>query len=839
MLRQDADLDWSPPAPGRDAPAGADAGTGQAGPGGPATDHGRLPARGWGSTGGSAPGSRLPAETTSFVGREGELSTIRELLGLSRLVTLTGTSGSGKSRLALRAAAQAQTSTWLAELAPVTQPDLVVFAVARTLSVTESPGTPLLDTIISAIGALGDGTALLDDTVLLVLDNCEHLLDAVADLAAALLRGCPHLRILATSQVRLNVPGEATWPVPPLTLPAAGTADQASIESAESVRLFRDRASLARPGFVLTPAGALDVRDICRRLDGIPLAIELAAARVGALTTSQLSSRLDDRFAVLTGGSRAGLPRHRTLEAAIEWSYDLLSEDERACLRKLAVFPGGCTIEAAEQVCPDAKLRREQVFDLVTTLIDRSLLTAEERAGSMRYGMLESIRQYAAGRLSPAEQLATRRAQLTWLIGLTSQADLDGPDQAAWLDLLDAEADNVRAALDWSLGTTGAGEQPVSEAPELAMALAGAMAPFWAVRGPVAQGRRWLDAALIAAGPQADRRSRAIALDSAAALATVQTDYDTALDYQRESLASWRDLDDRLKIASCLGDIGAIAHLRSDYAAAGAMYAESLELAQEAGHDQQVARCLSGLGRLALHRNDLPAATAYYEQSMARFAAIGDLRRATLILGNLGVVALHEGDLPLARERLEQHLANARRLGDRKLIGGALTNLGMAHYDSGDLDRAAESHEQALRMARQHDDRRMQQVVLVNLGLVAVARQDYQAAIALHRRSLDLSVAFGEPRAIAECLEELAQAEAAAGNASRAATLIGASQSLRRTIGSPIPDSDQPRFDQAAATSSTALGQARFTQLRDAGAAMPTPTAIAFARSDSDPARFP
>ncbi|HET9896652.1 MAG TPA: BTAD domain-containing putative transcriptional regulator [Streptosporangiaceae bacterium] len=774
---------------------------------------------------GIARGPRLPAQTTSFIGREAELATIAELLGLSRLVTLTGPSGSGKSRLALHAARDAQPKfrggTWLIELAPVVQPDLVVFSVARALSVGETPSTALIDSIIAA---------LRDSEALLVLDNSEHLLDAVASFVTAILRACPDLHILATSQSKLNVPGEATWPVPPLTLPPAGESDEQAIAAAESVRLFRDRARLARPGFMLTPAHALDVRDICRRLDGIPLAIELAAARVGALSTRQLSARLDDRFAVLTGGSPAGLPRHRTLAAAIEWSYELLSNAEQACLRRLALFPGGCTIDAAERVCADDQLPAAGVFDLVTTLIDRSLLTTEEHAGAMRYSMLESIRQYATGRLTPGERAATHRRQLAWLLGLAGQADLDGPDQATWLDTLDAERGNVRAALDWSLGaaTADGGHEP-----ELAMALAGAMAPFWAVRGPVAQGRDWLEAALAAAGEAADTRSRAIALDGAAQLATVQADYDAALGYQRESLAIWRDLGQPRKVARCLGDIGAIAHLRSDYVAARAMYAESIELAEQAGADTEVARCLSGLGRLALHQNDLPFAIACYEQSMARFTASGDLRRATLILGNLGVVALHAGDFERARDRLEQHLANARGLGDRKLVGGALTNLGMAFYYSGDFDNAGAAHEEALRLAQQHDDRRMQQVVLVNLGLVALARGQHAESIALHRRSLELAASFPEPRAIAECLEELAQAEAAAGNASRAAVLIGASEALRLTIGSPIPDSDKARFDQAAAASAMALGQGRFAELCQAGARMPTPEVIAFAQSDS------
>ncbi|HUD37943.1 MAG TPA: BTAD domain-containing putative transcriptional regulator [Streptosporangiaceae bacterium] len=859
ILRQDPELDWhradgdseSAGQPGvgtaaGPAPRGEGRAAGQPAPkatAAPASHEAVLEPAGAGP---GRPGFRLPAQTTSFIGREGELATIDELLGLSRLVTLTGPSGSGKSRLALRVAEQVgrrhADGACLVELAPVIQPDLVVFAVARALSVAEVPGEPLAEAVVAA---------MRDREALLVLDNCEHLLDPVAELTSALLQACPRLRILATSQSKLNVPGEATWPIPPLTLPAA-TADADSTAGSESVRLFCDRARLARPLFALTPSNAADVRDICRRLDGIPLAIELAAARVGALTTRQLASRLDDRFRVLTGGSRAGLPRHRTLEAAIEWSYELLTPTERVCLRRLAAFSGGCTIEAAEAACSDDELPVDLVFETVATLIDRSLLTTEERAGSMRYGMLESIRHYAARRLDESgERAAVEHRAWDWLRQVVSEADLEGPDQVAWLEVLEAEQGNVRAALDLALNQSHGGQG----SPDLAFALelAGAMAPYWAARGPVALGRRWIEAALDRAAPSrpapsrpapggpapagddADLRSRAIALDGAAMLASVEADHDAAQRYLIESLAIWRELGDVPKIARCLGELGAVAHIRSDYLAAGALYAEALELAQQAGYTQQIARCLSGLGRIALHGNDLAGAEAYYEQSMAVFESIGDVRRTTLVLGNLGVVAIHVGDLALARQRLEAHLRNAQLLGDRKLIGGALTNLGMVCYDSGDFDRAAELHRQALRMAEDHGDRRLEQVALINLGLVAVATGDYAEARALHRRALALAATVGEPRAIAESIEELAQAEAAAGNPGRAAVLIGASQALRAAIDSPIPQSDLGRFDAAKASAVAALGADRFGELSESGSLLSIAEILEFAQSDQRP----
>jgi predicted ATPase/DNA-binding SARP family transcriptional activator len=771
---------------------------------------------------------RLPTETTSFIGREAELSTIEELLRLSRLVTLTGPGGSGKSRLALRAAAQEagrySGGVWLVELAPISVPDLVVPAVALALSAREEPGATLLDNIAAR---------LRDTETLLIVDNCEHVLDAAAGMVAALLRRCQGLRILATSQARLGVSGEATWPVPPLTVPGPGVQDPQAAAAAESVRLFCDRATLARPGFALTAANAAAVSDICRQLDGIPLAIELAAARASALTAGQLAARLDNRFRLLTGGSRVGLPRHRTLEAAIEWSHDLLSEAERVCFRRMAVFAGGCTIDAVEAVVPDAALPLDAVFETVTALVDRSLLTTEERFGSMRYGMLESIHQYALVRLAGAgEDTDLRRRHLAWLLNFADHADLDGPDQGAWLDLLEAELDNFRAGLEWSLAPPG--RSPGGD-PAVALAIAGALAPCWVVRGPVAVGRGVLEAVLAAAGPDADRRLRAVALDGAGQLAAVQADQDAQRSAQEKSLAIWRELGDEARIASCLGDLGAGAHIRGDYPAARSLYAEALEVAEHAGDTQRMALALSGLGRLALHQGDPAQATAFYTDSMARFRDVGDLRRATLILGNLGVVATHLGDLELARQRLEEHLGNARLLGDLKLTGGAMTNLGVVAHQIGDLDWAAGLHQQALDLAGQLGDGRLACVAMTNLGLVAAQRQDYGAAAQFHLRSLDLAESIGERRSIAEILEELAGVESATGNAERAATLFGASQALREDIGAPMLGADVARLSDAVAAAVRALGDQTFTAAHQAGRAMSVARAVAFARASTPP----
>jgi predicted ATPase/DNA-binding SARP family transcriptional activator len=764
----------------------------------------------------------LPSEANSFIGREQELATMSELLVLSRLLTLTGPGGSGKSRLAIRFARNNMSrypgGVWLVNLAPIIGPEFVVPAIASALSVTEVAGTPLIDGVIAKLAS---------SEALVIADNCEHVIDAVAEVVAMLLSSCPGVRILATSQIRLKVDGEASWPVPPLTMPAVGADDVGEIARSESARLLCDRAALTRPGFRLTGGNASDVANICRRLDGVPLAIELAAARLNALSIATLASKLDDRFLLLTGGSRAALPRHRALVAAIDWSHDLLTEAEQVCLRRLSVFAGGWTLDAAEVVCCDEQLAASLLFDIVGSLVDKSLLIAQERADAMRYGMLESIHVYTGRRLDEAGERETLvRRHFAWLRDLAGHADSGGHSQAAWLDLVNADLDNFMIGLERAVDQDADGHDAVG-----ALALATRLAAFWMVRGPVGVARRWLDAALAAAGPDADPRVRAEALDAAGQLAGLQGDQDAQLRYQHQSLAIWRELGEDAKIASCLGDLGSVAHVRGDHVATEAMYTEALKLAKNSADDGLIARSLSGLGRLTAERGDLAKATEYYEESLARFHAAGDLRRATTILGNLGVVATSIGDADLAHSRLTEHLANARLLGDRKLIGGALTNLGVLMFNAGELANSWAKQQEAFELGELIGDPRLTRVALTNLGIVACARGDYEAARDLHLRGLAMAAQGREPRGIAECLEELAVTESRSGNHERAARLLGAAGQIRDDVGSPIPKVDAHRIEAAAAAIEQTMGHELFETATSAGRAMSSDQVMTYARS--------
>ena len=401
----------------------------------------------------------LPSQATSFVGRAAELAELRSLLsGGSRLVTITGPGGIGKSRLALQVAAEALDGAgdgvWLVELAPVADPELVARTVAAVLGVREEPGRPVPDTLADAVG---------DRPLLMVLDNAEHVLGAVAKLADAMMRSCPRACLLVTSREPLGISGEHVFRIPALPVPPADLAAPGQLAAFESVQLFTERASMHRQGFVLDDDNAAAVASVCVRLDGIPLALELAAARLGSLSVPEISSRLDHRFRLLTGGSRTALPRHQTLRALIDWSYDLLNPEEQIVLDRLSVFAGGWTLAAAEAVTSAGDSGEWQVLDRLAALVDKSLVQADETQGSTRYRLLETVRHYAAERLAQragAELDETRAAHRDYYLALveTAGAHLRGPDEAVWLDRLEAEFDNIRAALAFSLADPGTAE---------------------------------------------------------------------------------------------------------------------------------------------------------------------------------------------------------------------------------------------------------------------------------------------------------------------------------------------------------------------------------------------
>jgi predicted ATPase/class 3 adenylate cyclase/DNA-binding CsgD family transcriptional regulator len=623
--------------------------------------------------------NNLPRQLTSFVGRQREMAKVKQFLTTASLVTLIGTGGAGKTRLALQVAAdildQYPDGIWLVECAPVSDAALVAQTVAAALGVPEQPSRALTDTLVDY---------LRSKFMLLLLDNCEHLREACARLVDALLRECPRLRILSTSREPLGVRGEIVWRVPSLALPdLQHLPSPEHLTQYESIRLFADRAASNMPEFQLTKANARAVAEICHRLDGIALAIELAAARVRTLSAEQIAARLDDRFRLLAGTSPTVLPRHRTLRAAIDWSHQLLTEGERTVLRRLSVFAGGCTLEGAESVCSEGGVQRAEVFDLVAQLVDKSLLIAETQARESRYRLLETVRQYGWERLHEAgEADLMRRRHRDWYLALAEQAagGLDGSDQKAWLERLETELDNLRAALEWCRWTDeGAG-------PGLRLAIA--LRRFWENRAYFAEGRAWLDG-LIAARGVVPPALRARALNCAGILAYRQGDYERVWALCSEALSICEQHPDAYAAGEALHFLAHVRQARGDYVSATEMMARSVTLRQEAGHRRGVANSLDCLGELARMQGDYDRANDLTQRARVLYADIGDGRGMAHTFHNLAYIRLHQGRRGEAQGLFRQSLIEARDLNSPRDIIMAVAGIAAAWVDGVPLERIA------------------------------------------------------------------------------------------------------------------------------------------------------
>jgi predicted ATPase/DNA-binding CsgD family transcriptional regulator len=623
----------------------------------------------------------LPAQLTSFVGRERDTAEVTRLLSTARLLTLTGAGGIGKTRLALEVATKASVDfsdgVWLVELAPLTDQRLVAATVLAALGAREEPDRPPLATLVDLLKAKQS---------LLVLDNCEHLVSACAGLAETLLRECPGLRILATSRHLLAVAGEVGWRVPSLAFPDPGhPPSPEQLAQPEAARLFVERARAAWPAFALTEGNAAAVAQICRRLDGLPLALELAAPWVKVLTLEQIVERLDDSSALLTRASTTAPPRQQALRATMDWSHQLLSEPERALFRRLAVFTGGWTLDAAEAVCTEATRAedRPSILTLLAELIDKSLVEVAEQGGAARYRFLEPLRQYAREKLRESgeeEELVRRRN--AWFTDLAERAEAEwrGERQTSWLARLDAEHDNLRAALD----RRGHGPDDL----ETALRLAGALWWFWLMRGHLREGRARL-AGLLALAPPASTATRAKALSTAGRLALVQGDYRAARSQLEASLAIWRELDRGEQLVDALHDLGQAAHSQGDHARARSLLEESLGLARELGDEIRLYLALDHLGELVQDLGDDDGAAALYEQALEIQRRLGHRRGMVVSLTNLGSLAQRRGDHDRAEALHRESLVLVVDLGDRRRTVACLEGLAAAASTRGQAERAA------------------------------------------------------------------------------------------------------------------------------------------------------
>jgi predicted ATPase/class 3 adenylate cyclase len=606
--------------------------------------------------------NNLPQQVSSFVGREEVLRQVKNVFAATRLLTLLGVGGLGKTRLSLQVGADAldeyPDGVWFVELAPLPDARLVPQAVASVLGVVEEAGRPVQEALVRHVA---------DRTLLLILDNCEHLALAAAEMAKALLQAGPRIKVLTTSRESLRVSGETTFSVPPLAVPQKNRPlSVAKLTEYESVRLFVDRAVAAKPAFAVTDRNAQPIAEICHTLDGIPLALELAAARVRALPVEAIATRLSDRFRLLTGGDKTSLPRQQTLRACIDWSFDLLSVTEQSMLRRLAVFAGGWTLEAAERVGADPIVDVFEVVDLLTHLVEKSLVQLE--ADGARYRLLETVRQYAKERLDEAgEKGQTRTRHLAFFVDLAEEASphlTGGTEQGEWLDRLDLERENLLVAHAWCDRAERGGE--------LGLRLLNAVSIYWMTRGLGLLGLRVMAEALGRADAQERDLRRCRALDAAAYLCYFMGRYREAQLYEDEGLAIAREIDDKDRIVPALTLLGAVSLALEDRIAARRYLEESLAIARELGVVLRLYQALTSLAELYRVEGDLDKAEALYAEALELSRKEGTGSSIAVNLLNLAMVAIGRGLADRARNILVEALQIAEQIGSKQGCRNAL-----------------------------------------------------------------------------------------------------------------------------------------------------------------------
>jgi predicted ATPase/DNA-binding SARP family transcriptional activator len=808
------------------------------------------------------PPNNLPAPLTSFVGRDVELTQLAARLQRAecRLLSLVGPGGVGKTRLARELAARAlpdfAEGVFFVALASLDRAESVPSAIAQALGLREEAGRPLVEALQAGLS---------DKRLLLVLDNFEHLL-AASYLVPTLLTAAPQLKVLTTSREPLNVEGEHIFSVPTLALPGPDHLPELELLAQNAaVGLFVARAQAAEFDFALSSANAPTIVEICRQLDGLPLAIELAAARVRLLPPTALLARLAHRLDLLAVGGSNHSARQQTMRNTIAWSYDLLDATEQALFRRVAIFAGGFTLAAAEAVASElrienAELRkasRDQpilnsqfsILNLVEALVDKSLLLQVEHVGEPRFMMLETIREYGQEQLAASRETEfVRLAHASYYLALAEHVapELLGRERDAWLDQLATEHDNMRAALAWSLEAlrkpAGQTEKQFSifnsqlsiSPQEIGLRLVGALTWFWCQRCYFSEGSGWTTGALQRSAATGSTTARAKALYGAGILAIHQGDYAAAAPHLDQALAIFRAAADQHSVGRALMNRGFVAYNLGDYAAARTLLEESLPILNAVGDTSALAHALSNLGLVAWLQADYPRAQSLQQESLSLHRALGDTWGIAGALGNLGLVAWMQGDYSAARACHEQSLALRQELSDRLGIAFSLSSLGLVHMHQSDFAAARACHEQSLTLRQELGSKWGIADSLRNLGLVAQTEGDYTRAAELLRQGLALFRDLGAKKDAIECLEGLAGVCCAQDRPAHAAKLYGAVEALRESFELPRPSLFRGDYELSVFELQALLGEAHFARAWREGRAMGLEEGIEYALSGVD-----
>ena len=778
--------------------------------------------------------NNLPVQLTSFIGREKELTRIQEELMDSRLVTLTGSGGVGKTRLAIQVAyevlAQYPQGAWLIELAPLADPALVPRAIVTVFGLQD-------DAARSPLTVLTD--YLHEKSLLLALDNCEHVIDACAQLAEHLLLHCPNLHILASSREALGIDGEVALRVPALSLPPADTATREALSQSEAAQLFVERAANALPGFALTAANALAIAQVCRRLDGIALAIELAASRVKVLRVEQIAGRLDDAFRLLTGGHRTALPRQQTLRATIDWSYNLLADAERTVLRRLSVFAGGATLEATEAVCADdvgadrrvgpgadTRISRYDVLDILTQLVNKSLVVAEREQGvETRYSLLETVRQYAREKLNDSgEGEAVRERHTRWYVELAERAKpkLQGHGQIEWLDRLEQENDNVRVALEWSLNNNV----------DLGMRIASALHKFWTLRGHAVEGLQQMER-LLAAGPLDPSPLHARALACASFVALIADNLEQLAALADAGMTMSREVGDVESLALSLALSAVVPYWHGDYDRALPLVEESLALFEKAVIPWGKREAVGRVGYIMEATGNHERARAIYQESLELSREIGDIDGVGWSLFQLGNLALTQGHYDQALVYYEESLCVEREVNNKTVVAWTISQMGDVAILQGHYTQAKALLEESLVLERELGNYRRLAAALNRQGRVAQLEGEYEPAARLYTESLRLAQKNGKHQAIAWSLAGLAELAALRNQPQKAARLWGAANAVP-DLYIDLWSHERLELEQIANTIRAGLDEATFKMEQEVGRQMTLDEAIAYALKETD-----